>query len=294
MQKKTRNNLCFVIVLAFAVMLAAPVCALAAEAPQVRIDGEFVQFSANDQRPVIVDGRTLVPLRAVMETLGFWVAWDEDRQTAKFVNPRHYILIGIGNDYIFVDGDDVPLDTPARIINGRVMIPLRAINEAIGFEVKWDNATRIADITTPDTFRPKPVPRPDYLPAHLPQHVSGSITLHNENYFESYVDLSEPMRFRYIFYDLPLWFMELTKDREWVSLPTDEYVDMQMVYFIQGYNIQREDFDAAVERIREIYKSMATSGFAPIGLDDELFELPNADIIYTFDNDIINYFYRRV
>jgi hypothetical protein len=293
MQKKTRNNLCFVIVLAFAVMLVYPVYIFALESPQIRIDDEFVQFSANDQPPVIINGRILVPLRAVMEELGFWVEWDELWRTAKFVHPRHSILIGLGEDYIFVDGETIPLDTPARIINGRVMIPLRAINEAIGFEVKWDNATRIADIITPDTFRPKPIPRPDYLPSHLPQHVPGSITLHDEKLVGSFLDRSEPVRFRYIFYNLPQWFMALTKDREWIPLPIYEYIDMEMAYFIQGYNIPREDFDAALEHEREIYEGMAARDFAPICLNDELHELPNADIIYTFDNDIINYFYRR-
>jgi len=62
---------------------------------------------------------------------------------------------------------------------------------------------------------------------------------------------------------------------------------MPLVRFIQHFNISREDFVAVIEEMRA--RAIA------VGRDlyEELAELPNADIIFTFDNDIIRYFYRR-
>jgi len=137
------------------------VSAIAADNPRVRVDGEFVYIPADDQLPVIVDGRTLVPLRAVMETLGFNVHWEpypanQVSLTSATIEGLQ-ILVTIGRDtmriYDWVPGvrfgyEDVPLDVPAQIINNRTMVPVRAISEATGFTVDWDNDNRIVDVWT--------------------------------------------------------------------------------------------------------------------------------------------------
>lgn len=57
--------------------------------------------------------------------------------------------------------------------------------------------------------------------------------------------------------------------------------------FVEYFNINRVDFDEVIEEMRV---SAITYG---LDLTDEFYELPNADIIFTFNHDIIRYFYRR-
>jgi 3-phosphoshikimate 1-carboxyvinyltransferase len=112
----------------------------------VTIDGEPVIFS--DQRPVIVNGRTLVPLRGVFEMLGFDVAWEQETQTASFQQEERRVTILIGRNYLFTDVGVFAVEVPAQIINGRTMLPLRAALETIGYNVGWNSAASTVVVTT--------------------------------------------------------------------------------------------------------------------------------------------------
>lgn len=47
------------------------------------------------------------------------------------------IELPIKAEYAKVNGKDVPLDVPAQILNGRTMVPIRFVAEALGCEVEW-------------------------------------------------------------------------------------------------------------------------------------------------------------
>lgn len=66
---------------------------------------------------------------------------------------------------------------------------------------------------------------------------------------------------------------------------------MYLVSFVKHFKIPREDFEKCVENIRQTYEWFHDTHGDDIS--DEIHELPNADIIYTFDNEIINNYYRR-
>ena len=254
---------------------------------QIRIDGEFVQIPAGEQQPIIVNGRTLVPFRAVMEALGFEVDWEPAPQNrATLAKPGYDVSVTIGSNIMIVNENNISLDVPAQLINARTMVPLRAISEATGMEVRWDRENFIVNILTSDDLRPEPITDANW-PEHLPRHIPGTITLHPQ-----YVLTDMTMQSRFAFYSLPGVILTLVSNEEanhWSqNIRSNESIETSIVMsFVQYFDIPREDFEDAIERLREVRISFGSD------LTDEYFELPNADIIYTFDNDIIRYFYRR-
>ena len=108
------------------------------------IDGKKLTM---DQNPVIVDGRTLVPLRAIFEGIGAKVDWDDTSKTAIGKKDGKEIKIQINNTVAKVDGNDVTLDVPAQLINSRTLVPVRFISESLGLKVDWEAQTRTVIIT---------------------------------------------------------------------------------------------------------------------------------------------------
>ena len=141
----------------FAFMLAllvfAPAFSAAAYANlvSVTIDGAAVVFP--DASPAIIDGRTLVPVRAVFEALGFVVQWNGDTQTATISKDGDIIIITIGSAVFTTNGAAHAFDVPAQIIGGSTMVPIRLPLESVGFAVDWIAATQTVTIETPQQLQ---------------------------------------------------------------------------------------------------------------------------------------------
>lgn len=110
---------------------------------KVVIGGKNIVF---DVPPVIKDGRTIVPIRAVSENLGAIVAWDGAAQKVTITKGSKTIVLTIGQKVAYVNGKAVSLEVPAGIQNGRTLVPIRFIGEAFGLTVTWDNTTQTATI----------------------------------------------------------------------------------------------------------------------------------------------------
>lgn len=89
--------------------------------------------------PQILEDRTLVPVRFVAESLGAKVDWEEQTQTVRATLSGRTVTLVLGSDSMTVDGKSVPLDVPAQTLHDRTMIPLRAVAEAFGKQVFWDD-----------------------------------------------------------------------------------------------------------------------------------------------------------
>ena len=110
--------------------------AFAYPAIQVYVDGQAVSF---DQPPVIIDDRTLVPMRAIFQALGSEVTWSEPTRTITSTKNGDTIVLKIGEEGLYKNGSLVyTMAVPAQIINGRTLVPVRAIAEAFDAEVGWD------------------------------------------------------------------------------------------------------------------------------------------------------------
>ena len=114
----------------------------------VKVDGQALKL---DQPPVIQDGRTLVPLRAIFEALGARVQWDAEAQSVTAEKRFNNISLVIGDNKLNINGDEKTLDVPAQIIEGRTMVPVRAISEAFGAKVDWNAATGTVTVDSVQT-----------------------------------------------------------------------------------------------------------------------------------------------
>ncbi|MBE7059415.1 MAG: copper amine oxidase N-terminal domain-containing protein [Ruminococcaceae bacterium] len=101
----------------------------------VTYDGKKIGF---DQIPIIENGRTLVPLRAIFETLGATVDWDGATQTVTATKDDTKISLTIDNTLASKNGESITLDVPAKIVNGRTLVPVRFIADCFGVGVDWD------------------------------------------------------------------------------------------------------------------------------------------------------------
>ena len=115
-----------------------------APAINVTVNGELLQF---DSQPVAISGRVLVPVRAIFNALGVEIDWNNEEQTAYAYGRGHEISIGLNSDVFYKDGAEIPLDVPAQAINNRILVPTRAISEALDCDVAWDGATNTVVIT---------------------------------------------------------------------------------------------------------------------------------------------------
>ena len=112
---------------------------------KVTLDGDEVEF---DQPPVSVDGRTLVPIRAVMEKMGGTVNWHGETNTTEIRFDGNRMQLVLNSQTAFYNNEAYKLDVPQQEINNRTLMPLRFVAEKFGFDVDWDGETRTVIITT--------------------------------------------------------------------------------------------------------------------------------------------------
>lgn len=134
-----------------AVMLITPACVLADGEISVEVNGQAIDFTQYDNvMPYIENDYTLIPVRAIAESLGLNVDWDETTRTVSVHNFYRSIEIVIDSDIATVNDETKRLDIPARITDDRTFIPLRFVSESMGATVDWKEESRLITITTDD------------------------------------------------------------------------------------------------------------------------------------------------
>ena len=101
---------------------------------------------AANQHRAIEDGSTLVPMRFLFEQMGADVEWNQETQTATATLDNTAVTFAIDDTNAEVNNTPATMDVPARLINGKTMVPLRFLSEEMGFEVTWDAESRTAII----------------------------------------------------------------------------------------------------------------------------------------------------
>ncbi len=103
------------------------------------VNGKYLNL---DVPPIIESGRTLVPVRGVFESINADVEWLPESQKVKISKGGSIITLNINSNVAYINQESVKLDVPARIVDGRTLVPIRFISEGIGASVGWDDTTR--------------------------------------------------------------------------------------------------------------------------------------------------------
>ncbi len=147
--KSIKKLLCSVFVIV--IFVCAVTSVMANSDIKVKLDGEQIKF---DVPPQIINDRTMVPLRAIFEALGATVDWDGDTRTVTSTKDNTTIKLTIDNATMHVNEETRTLDSPACLVEGRTLVPVRAISEAFGTTVDWIGEERTVLITTDDIAMP--------------------------------------------------------------------------------------------------------------------------------------------
>lgn len=113
---------------------------------QVIVDGRQVVF---DVAPYIDNSnRVMVPLRAIVESLGAAVDWEARTGTITISKNGEVSVFKIGSNRAVFNGREKIMDTMPVIRSDRTLVPARYVAESIGAGVHWDNATKTVIITS--------------------------------------------------------------------------------------------------------------------------------------------------
>lgn len=127
-----------------ATLLAVVQANVYAEEINISLNGEDLQ---SEQPPVVINDRTLVPVRVVCEALGLDVGWDEDTKQVTICDELNLVKLTIDHTTIDVNDELSELDAAPAIINDVTCVPLRAVVEPFGADVSWDAASRTVMVT---------------------------------------------------------------------------------------------------------------------------------------------------
>ena len=129
---------------------------------KVYVDNTDV-YANSENKPLIINDRTVVPLRPIFEALGI------DDENIKWYPEESKAIFADGNaECTFVNESSVAvlkytdgikttvnLDVPATIYNGNFYIPIRAYCELWDMGIEWNNSSRSVNISSDKSYEPE-------------------------------------------------------------------------------------------------------------------------------------------
>jgi hypothetical protein len=132
----------------FAVAVKKSVIELKIGSSTMLVDGKPVSLEA---APIILNARTLLPIRAVVEAVGGTIAWEALARKVTIVRNATTLELWIGRNVVELNGQSITIDSDAKVVpiimNGRTLLPLRFVAEALALDVQWNAVTRTVTIT---------------------------------------------------------------------------------------------------------------------------------------------------
>lgn len=146
----------------------------------VELDANKLEF---DTPATNIDGRVLVPVRAIFEAIGATVTWNETTRSVISKLNGKTVIMTIDSPIMTINGEKIKLDVTPKILNDRTMVPVRAATEAFNADVLWDAANNTVKITTREFLS-----RIKNLPTHHSSKTLSSEGQINSNFSISYFE----------------------------------------------------------------------------------------------------------
>jgi hypothetical protein len=116
--------------------------------PYMEVNGKKQEIDpGRGTAPVLLSGRAVLPIRAVVEAMGGTVGWDANQQKVTLVAKGNTVELWIGVYEIRVNGQMKEIDVAPVEIKGRTMIPVRFVAENLNAEIIWDGDNQKITIT---------------------------------------------------------------------------------------------------------------------------------------------------
>ena len=131
----------------FLLLFACGIQTAAAASVRVTLNGKQLSF---DTAPYIENGRVLVPMRGMLESLGYSIHWQEHTKTVLAMKDGVDISLPLNSKTVTVNNQKVTIDVPAKLHNSRTFVPLRFLAEYSGADVQWDGASSTVVIHSND------------------------------------------------------------------------------------------------------------------------------------------------
>ena len=106
---------------------------------RVTVEGNYIDF---DVAPVIENDRVLVPMRNIFTALGAEVYWHGDVNTVLALKGQDVIALQPGQNFLFKNDKKIEIPTAAIAKDNRILVPIRAVAEALDAEVFYDGDTK--------------------------------------------------------------------------------------------------------------------------------------------------------
>ena len=110
----------------------------------IDVNGSFIKCT---EKPIMIDGMTYIPLRAFSDAIGGVIEWNENEMTATLNKDGHSVVFFPEKKYCLVNG--VEKDYMSVFYNDLTFVPVRALTEALGYDVEWDDFYLTVKITAP-------------------------------------------------------------------------------------------------------------------------------------------------
>ena len=115
--------------------------------PLISVNGVSKNIDENGTVPTIIDNRTFIPVRALIESLGGSANWNNETKTAILTYNNDEIKLTVDSKIAYYNNNSTELDTAPVIVNGRTMLPVRFISESFGFDVDWNSESKVITIS---------------------------------------------------------------------------------------------------------------------------------------------------
>ena len=206
--------------------------------PVMTINGANAEIDSNNTTPVVKNGRTLVPVRAIIESFGGNVGWNSASRTVTLTLGKDTINMMIDSSTAYLNDTSYTLDVAPTVINSRTMLPIRFIAEGFNLGVAWNGDTQRVYIIK-NTFDDEEYTA---VMSMVPQYTSLPYTALNDNrpFFEGYEIIDAPFEYYSTLDDLGrcnVCFASVSAD----LMPTDKRGDISSVTPTGWINISYDE-----------------------------------------------------